>query len=139
MTNSPKFADATATAAVTAVASLLVSGYLEIYSGTQPVNANTGIGASTLLSNGMRFPSGAFTFTIVSGSAVATAGSITSDTNAMNPGTATWFRAYKSDGTTVVLDGSVGTAGCDLNLNTTSIVGGATVSCTAFTVTQSEG
>lgn len=36
------------------------------------------------------------------------------------------------------MDGSVGTSGCDLNLNTTSIVAGATVSCTSFTITQAE-
>jgi hypothetical protein len=34
-----------------------------------------------------------------------------------------------------VLDGSVGTSGSDLNLNTTSIVSGATVSISSFTIT----
>ena len=128
MTNTPKFADATAIAAVTAVATLLVSGYLEIYNGTQPVNANTAIGAQVLLSGGMRFSSTAFaSITASAGTVTATANSIASDTSAAATGTATWFRAYKSDGTTVVLDGSVGTSGCDLNLNTTSIVSGATL------------
>jgi hypothetical protein len=138
--NNPKFADATTIASVTAVATLLSNGYLEIYSGAQPVNANTGIGGAVLLSNGMQFSPTAFgTITASSGTVTATASPISSDTSATYGGTATWFRAYKQDGTTVVMDGSVGTAGCDLNLNTTSIVTGGVVSCTAFTITQSEG
>ena len=119
MANSPFFTDATTIASVSAVAALLNSGYLEIYNGTQPTDANTAIGAQVLLSGGMQFSS-------------------TADTNAAATGTATWFRAYKSDGVTGVMDGSVGTSGADLNLNTTSIVQHATVSCTAFSITQLE-
>ena len=122
---------------------LLNNGYLEIYNGLQPTDANTAIGSQTLLSGGMRFNATAFiTPPVASGPAgsrivTATANPISSDTNAAG-GTppATWFRAYKQDGTTVVMDGSVGTSGADLNLNTTSIVGGATVSCTSFSITQ---
>jgi hypothetical protein len=36
------------------------------------------------------------------------------------------------------MDGSVGTTGCDLNLNTTAIVIGATVSVTSLTISQNE-
>ena len=68
----------------------------------------------------------------------ATANAIGSDTNAVGGATATWFRAYKADNTTPVMDGSVGTSGCDLNLNTTNIVAGATVSCSALTIVQTE-
>jgi hypothetical protein len=63
----------------------------------------------------------------------ATAGAITSDTNATG-GTAALFQAKDSDGT-VVLSGSVGTSGEDLNLNTLTIGAGATVSITSLTVT----
>jgi len=143
MANNPYFADATTIASVNAVTVLLNSGYLEIYNGAQPTDANTAIGSQTLLSNGLRFSSTAFGAATASGSAgskvvTATANSITTDTSAAATGTASWFRAYKSDGTTVVMDGSVGTAGCDLNLNTTSIVSGGTVAVTSFTITQSE-
>ena len=143
MSNNPFFTDATTIASVTAVAVLLNTGYLEIYSGTQPTDANTAIGAQVLLSGGMQFSSTAFATPVASGTApnkvvTATANSISSDTNAAATGTATWFRAYKSDGVTGVMDGSVGTSGADLNLNTTSIVQHATVSCTAFSITQLE-
>ena len=123
------------------MATLLNSGYLEIYNGAQPADANTAVGAQVLLSSGMQFSSAAFGSFVPGGSprqVVATANSISSDTNAAASGTATWFGAYKVDGTTVVMDGSVGTVGCDLNLNTTAISAGATVSCTSFTLTQFE-
>jgi hypothetical protein len=141
--NNPFFADATVIAGIDAVTLLLNSGKLEIYTGTQPTDANTALGAQTLLST-LTFGSTAFVSpAVASGSAgskivTATANTITSDTSAAATGTAAWFRAFKSDGTTVVMDGSVGTSGADLNLNTLSIVTGATVSCTSFTITQAE-
>lgn len=143
MANHPFFADATVIAGVKAVVLLLNSGKLEIYSGSQPTDANTALGSQTLLST-LTFGATAFADPpVASGSAgskvvTSTANTITSDTSAANTGTAAWFRAFKSDGTTVVMDGSVDTSGADLNLNTTSIVAGATVSCTSFTVTQLE-
>jgi hypothetical protein len=142
MANNPFFTDATTEASVNAVSALLNSGKLEIYNGSQPTDANTALGAQTLLST-LTFGTTAFAASTASGSAgskvvTATANTITSDTSAAATGTASWFRAYKSDGVTPVMDGSAGTSGCDLNLNTTSIVTGATVSCTSFTVTQLE-
>jgi hypothetical protein len=143
MANSPFFSDATTEAAVNAVA-VLLDGYgnISIYTGSQPTDANTALGAQTLLAT-MNFGSSAFASAVASGTApskvvTATANSITPDTNAAATGTATWFRCYKSDGVTGVMDGSVGTSGCDLNLNTTSIVSGATVAVTAFSITQGE-
>lgn len=143
MANNPFFADNTIIVGLEAVMALLNSGKLEIFTASQPTDANTALGAQTLLST-LTFGTTAFaTPPVASGSAgskivTATANTITSDTSAAATGTASWFRAYKSDGTTVVMDGSVGTSGCDLNLNTTSIVSGATVSCTSFTITQAE-
>ena len=125
MANTPFFTDATTIASVNAVSALLNTGYLKIYSGTQPTDANTAIGAQVLLST-LTFAGTAFiTPAVASGSApnkivTATANAIGSDTNAVGGATATWFRAYKSDNTTPVMDGSVGTSGADLNLNTTS-------------------
>ena len=69
-------------------------------------------------------------------SGVLTLSSITQDSSANNSGTATWFRIVKSDGTTFVLDGNVGSSGSDLNLTTTTIVSGQPVSVTSFTITE---
>jgi hypothetical protein len=65
---------------------------------------------------------------------VLTLNAITSDSSANATGTATWFRIVTSGGTHVI-DGNVGTSGSDLNLSTTSIVSGASVSITSFTIT----
>lgn len=101
---------------------------LRLYSGSRPA---TGGAATTLLAE---LTCNA-TFAPAASGGVLTLNAITSDTNADSTGTATWFRIVKSDGTTHVMDGSVGTSGSDLNLNTTSIVAGATVAVTSFTIT----
>jgi hypothetical protein len=140
--NNPFFADATVIADVAAITALLNSGTLSMYTGSQPTDANTAISGQTKLCT-LTFGSTAFGTPAASGSAgskvvTATANAITSDTNAANTGTATWFRCFASNGTTVVFDGSVGTSGCDINLNTASIVAAATVALTSFTITQTE-
>ena len=116
------------------MAVLLNSGYIRIYDGTQAATADTAVGAQVLLAE-LRFGATAFG----SGSAgVATANAITADSSANATGTASWFRCLKSDGTTVIYDGSVGTATADLILNTVSIVSGASVSITSLTITETK-
>lgn len=142
MTNTPFFSDAAAKAAVDAVAALCNSGTLKIYTGSQPTDANTAVGAQTLLAT-LTLSATAFPASSASGSAgskvvTATANTITDDSSADNTGTAAWFRVLKSDGTTAVFDGSVGTSGCDLNLASTSIVAAEDVSVTSFTITLTE-
>jgi hypothetical protein len=104
------------------------SGKLRIYSGTRPATGGT---ATTLLAE---LTCNA-TFAPAASGGVLTLNAITQDASADATGTATWFRLVKSDGTTHVLDGDVGTSGSDLNLNSTSITSGATVSVTSFTIT----
>jgi hypothetical protein len=138
MGNNPQFSDATTETAVNAAAALVNSGNISIYTGTQPVNANTALSGNTLLAS-CALGSPAFASATASGGTVtATANTISSDTSAAATGTATWFRVYKSDGVTGAFDGEVGTSASDLNLNTVSIVAGATVSVTSFTIVQGE-
>ncbi len=134
MALSPKLSDAAANAAADTVCALLNTGYLRIYDGTQAANANTALGVQQLLAE-LRFNSTAFGSAVAG---VATANALTPDSSANNTGTASWFRALKSDGTTVVFDGSVGTSGANLNLNSVAISSGAAVSVSSFTYTQSE-
>jgi hypothetical protein len=124
MANNPLWYDA----AVNAVAALLNSGTLKIYTGSQP--AEDGSITGTLLAT-LTF--GATAFGSSSGG-TATANAITSGT-AGNTGTAGYFALLESDGTTVVATGTCGTSGADLNLNSTSISSGASVSCSSFTIT----
>lgn len=135
MATNPQFYDATVIAAVNTVTALLNSGYLEIYTGSQP--ALDGSRSGTQLAK-LAFGSTAF------GSASASAGTVTATANsitgatASNSGTAGYFVLVKSDDSTVVATGSVGTSGCDLNLNSTAITSGASVTCSSFAITESQ-
>lgn len=133
MANNPKLSNTGANTAADADVALLNTGYFRIYDGSQPATADTAITTQVKLAE-LRFGATAFG---AASAGVATANAITSDTNTVS-GTAAWFRLLESDGTTVVADGSVGTSGCDLNLNTTTIPTGGTLAITSFTWTQSK-
>lgn len=89
------------------------AGLLRIYNGTRPASGGT---ATTLLAeltmSDPAFPAAA--------AAALTANAITDDASANASGTATWFRIVDSNGV-FVIDGDVGTAGSDLNMNTVTI------------------
>jgi hypothetical protein len=102
---------------------------LRIYSGSRPATGGT---ATTLLAELICNA----TFAPASSSGVLTLNAISQDASADSTGTATWFRIVKTDGTTHVLDGDVGTSGSDLNLTTTSIVATQPVSVTSFVITE---
>ena len=118
-----------------ALSDLADNGYLRIYDGTQPATADTAITTQVLLAE-LRFNA---TAAPAASNGVLTFNAITQDSSANNTGTASWFRALKSDGTTVLFDGAVGTSGSDMNIATTSIVAGAIVGVTSFVYTVSKG
>jgi hypothetical protein len=100
-------------------------GKLAIYDGTRPATGGT---ATTKLAE----------FTLGSPFAAGASGAVLSPTlpsaaTAVAAGTATWYRITTSGGT-FVMDGSVGTSGTDMILNTTSITVGVSVSITSFTI-----
>jgi hypothetical protein len=107
------------------------SGLLRIYSGTQPTNPDTALSGNTLLAE-LALSS---TFAPGASSGVLTASTITADSSADNTATATFFSLLTSGGVRKA-DGTVGTSGADLNLNTTSIVSGAQVSVSSLTITS---
>ena len=137
MALNPQITNAAATAAANAVVDLVDAGSgagkLRIYDGTQAATADTAIGAQVLLAE-LTFSDPAFGN---ASNGVATANAITADSSANATGTASWFRVVDSDDN-AIFDGTVGTGTHDLVLNTTSIVSGAEVSCSAFTYTQSK-
>lgn len=101
---------------------------LRIYDGSRPATGGT---ATTMLAE----------FTLGSPFAPAASGgslspTLPSNVNAGATATATWFRVVKADGTTHVLDGSVGTSSADLILNSTALASGVAVSITGWTVTR---
>ena len=117
-------------AALDALAPLVNSGYLRIYSGSQPATPETA--ASGVLLAELRFNATAFG---AAAAGVLTANAITGDSSADATGTAGYYRVLASDGTTALWDGSVNTSGADLNLNSVAIQSGAAVSSSALTYT----
>jgi hypothetical protein len=100
---------------------------INIYQGTQPANANTAISGQTLLVQ-----------LVVAGSfgtdsnGTITLGTVTNGV-AVATGTAQFFRITTSTGS-VVMDGTVGLTGCDMNLNNTSIDTTQVVSISSGTI-----
>lgn len=135
MANNLKVSNTVVNGQADALSVLADNGYLRIYDGTQPANADTAISTQTLLAE-LRFNADAAPSAV---DGVLTFNAITQDSSANNTGTASWFRALKSDGSTVLFDGSVGTTGSDMNIATVSIVAGATVGVTSFAYTVSKG
>jgi hypothetical protein len=133
MAGNTQLTDAAANAAANAVCALANGGTLKIYNGAQPANANVAVSTQTLLAS-LPLSAAAFANAVAG---VATANAITSAT-ALATSTATWFRVFKSDGVTPVFDGNIGTSGANLNINSTAIQSGATVSVSSFTYTINE-
>ena len=121
--------------AMDAIAPHFNSGYLRLYSGVKPLNANTALSGNTLLAE-LRFNATAFGASVAG---VITANAIVSDASADATGTAAFYRTFKSDSTTVLNDGTVGTSASDLNLNAVAISIGAQVDVTSFTLTLPVG
>ena len=129
MASNLKYSNGTRDAQQTGLITYAGSGsIIRLYDGTQPTNANTAISTQTLIVS--LVVSGSFG-TDSNGS--ITLGTVTNGT-AVASSTVTFFRIVKSDGTTVVMDGSVGTSGADMNLNSTTISSGQTVAITAGTI-----
>lgn len=129
-----KLTNATASALANAITTATgTAGKVVIYSGTEPATADTAITTQTVL----------VTFTQAAGQNMFGAASNGVITLANTPltqaaaatGTASFFRITTSAGT-VVLQGTVGTSGAQLNLNTVSITSGVNVTITSGTVTM---
>lgn len=116
---------------------VLNGGFIEIYDSTgtgQPATPDVAVTTQVKLA---KLSLNATAFGASSGG-TKTANAITSSA-ALATGTATWFRAFKSDDTTAVIDGSCGTAGTDLVLNDVAITTGGTVQVTSWTVSMPVG
>jgi hypothetical protein len=131
MANNLKTSITARNAALDAIAPLANSGKLRIYTTPQPATPETAISSQTLLAE-LVMNSTAFG---AASNGVITANSITADTSNDATGTAAWYRLLKSDGTTVLWDGEVGTSGADLNFNSVAFQSGAQTQVTSFTYT----
>jgi hypothetical protein len=137
MALNPKYTNLAVNTKGDAVAALLNAGYLDIYDSTgtgQPATADTAVTTQIKLAR-LTFGNPAFAASVAG---VATANAITAGTG-LAVGQATWCRMLKTDGTTAVQDGSVGTATSNIVLTTVSIVVAAAVTCSSLTLTESKG
>lgn len=117
-------------AALNAIAVLGNAGFLRIYDGAQPANADTAVTTQNKL---VELPMSATAFG-TSSAGMISANPITSAA-AIATGTATWYRLVGSDGVSVLWDGDVDTAAADLILSSVSIQMNATVSISSLTYT----
>jgi hypothetical protein len=120
----PQFSILAANAQADVIGNALNTGYIRIYDGAQPANADTAITDQVLLAE-LRFAADAFPAAV---DGVINSNAITADSSANATGEAAWCRVLASNGTTVWFDGTVGTEDANLILNTTDIVLGAAVS-----------
>lgn len=132
MTTSVSVATATRNAQADALARNLDAGSIKIYSGTVPADADTNPSGNTILASLPLQPTSA---------PAASSGTLTFDTTGLTDsnidasGVASFFRGFQSDGTTVVMQGQVGTSGYALNLADVNLVATGTVTITSFTHT----
>lgn len=124
--------DATKNKKADGMARDLDNGYCRIYSGTEPASANAALAGNTLLAE-LRF---AATSAPAASAGVLTFNPITADSSADASGTASFYRTFKSDGTSVVTQGTCGTSGQQMNLATLTISAGIQVQISSFTHTE---
>lgn len=142
MSTNPMISMAAAKAGLDAIlAKLNVAGspgHIKLWTGAMPASCETADSGTNLSTLALSTTAFAASTDNSDGTAKATANSIANDTSAAATGTAGYFRGYDSAGTCVI-QGTVGTSSADMVLNTTSIVSGATVSITSWTVQLPDG
>ncbi len=136
------FAQAGVDAALDLLDEGTADGFIEGRTGSQPADPNVGVTGTLLFSLDLGTP-GFGGSTDGAPGALATAAAIADDVEADATATLSYCRAYSANTIIVILnahiDGEAGTSGADFNFNTLAIVSGATVSMTAWTVTQPQG
>lgn len=116
-----------------ALAALANGGKLCIFDGTQPATANTAITTQVMLGR-VTMGNPAFGAAV---NGVLTANAMTPE-EALAEGVAAWFRLYKSDGTTALWDGTVGTSDANLIMPSLIILSGYVIGVQTFVHTVSK-
>lgn len=103
---------------------------LKIFSGAAPANPAASDSGTVLAT--LNLPSD---WMAAAASGVKAKSGTWQDTSADNSGTAGHFRLYASDGTTCHIQGSVGTSGADMILDSVAFTAGQSFTITAFQLT----
>lgn len=112
---------------------------ITIYTGTIPTDADTAIGAQTLLGTLTMSASSFGAATDGAPGGLITAATITSDSSADATGTAAWARTLTQAGGTTVTDVNISTSGAFLNFNSVAFTSGSAIAITSWTFTMGEG
>lgn len=122
----------------------MAGGFVAIFAGTQPTDADNSSGGQTLLGTVTNLDDGVtgILFDAAVAGVSSKAAAQTWRFHGITPGVAGWFRIYQtgdtytgSSTTFARLDGSLGTSGADINISNTSILLNAVTTIDAFTVT----
>lgn len=122
----------------------LALGFIDIYQGSQPADADTGSAGSlklgTVTVNGDG--STGVTFDATTTTTISKAAAETWKFTGLAAGVAGWFRFYQAGGSPTAtsttekrIDGSIGTSGADMNITNTTIALSATTTVDACTLT----
>jgi len=129
-------AQASSSAALAAVGALCNNGTLKFYTASMPASPETAVAAQTLLAT-FTFSASAFGApTYSSPNETMAASFVASSVTPAANGTVAWARAFKSDGTTVVADFTVGTSASDILVASTTISTSVPMTISSFNLTQ---
>jgi len=113
---------------------VLNGGFIEIYDGSQPATPDVAVTSQVKLA---KLALSATAFSAAS-AGTKTANAITA-TTALATSTATWFRAFKADDTTAVIDGSVGVSSADMIMADVAVTTNGAIQVTSWTVSAPAG
>jgi hypothetical protein len=106
------------------------AGLLRIYTGAVPVDCATAASGTKLSEQVLGSP---FAPAAVAG---VQSPALPANANVLATGIAGYWRVYLADGTTCVIQGSVGASGADMNLNTIALVIGGPVQINDWSFTE---
>lgn len=108
-----------------------IDAFIRIYDGVPPATPATALASNTLLAE--LSLDGAFAAGASGG--VLTVNAITGEDAIQASGTASFWRVYKADGITCVIQGDCDTTNSDMNLSDVNLVMGDPLQITSFTMT----
>jgi hypothetical protein len=118
-------------------------GFMNIYSGSQPSNADTGATGTLLGTVSVNGAGGGISFDPSVAGVIAKAAAELWRFTGLAAGIAGWYRLYEAtdtpgntQSTKARVDGAIGSSGADLNLTNLQIQPGQVNTCDAFTITM---
>ena len=126
--------DRGASTTINSLATQMNSGFIIMWAGSQPADANTNTSGGNYILGSVPFSTVAF---LSASSNTITAQALT-NTTAVSSGICQWYSAVTSSNTLRIIDGSFSTASADMNANTNNFAQGASIAVTSYSLTLPE-